>query len=178
MIHTSNYASPLGGIILAARDDALIGLWFEGQKHFFASVDEPTVKSDAPILLEARAWLDRYFAGERPAVGALSLSPDGSEFRRSVWHILCEIPYGETITYGEIAQRLASEAKGQCVSAQAVGGAVAHNPISIIIPCHRVVGKNGSLTGYAGGIDRKLRLLRHEGADTNALFVPKTSTAP
>lgn len=178
MIHTSTYVSPLGNIVLAANDDALIGLWFEGQKHFFASVNEPTSQCDTPVLIRTRDWLERYFAGEHPSLGELSLSPNGSEFQWTVWRILCEIPYGDTVTYGQIAQRLAAMGDGRCASAQAVGGAVAHNRISIIIPCHRVVGKTGSLTGYAGGIERKLWLLRHEGADTNGLFIPQTSTAP
>lgn len=178
MIYTADYISPLGEIILAAREDALIGLWFEGQKHFFASVDEPALQCDTPVLRMTRDWLDRYFAGTYPSVGEFPLSPAGSEFQRSVWRILCKIPCGNTVTYGDIAQRLAAEGSGRRVSAQAVGAAVAHNRISIIIPCHRVVGKSGSLTGYAGGINRKLWLLRHEGADTDSLFIPKTSTAP
>ena len=124
------------------------------------------------VLKEAKEWLDRYFAGEKPLINELKLAPEGSDFRKAVWKILCEIPYGETFTYGEIAETLAKRNGVKKMSAQAVGGAVGHNPISIIIPCHRVVGKNGSLTGYAGGVDKKQKLLALEGADMSALFVP------
>lgn len=159
MMVKTDYASPLGTLTLASDGEAIIGLWIEGQKYFAAGI--PTnlpVCDDLPVFLQARDWLDRYFAGKRPAANELPLAPQGSAFRQSVWRILCEIPYGQTVTYGEIAKRLS------CKSAQAVGGAVGHNPISIIIPCHRVLGGDGSLTGYAGGVERKIWLLRHEGA--------------
>ena len=155
----TQYASPIGLLTLVSDGEAIIGLWIEGQKYFAAGI--PTnlpVCDDLPVFLQARDWLDRYFAGERPAVYELPLAPQGSAFRQSVWTILCQVPYGHTVTYGEIAKRLG------CKSAQAVGGAVGHNPISIIIPCHRVLGSDGSLTGYAGGVDKKIWLLRHEGA--------------
>lgn len=155
----TNYDSPLGMLTLASDGEAIIGLWIEGQKYFAAGI--PTnlpVCDDLPVFLQARDWLDRYFAGKRPAVSELPLAPQGSAFRQSVWTILCQIPYGHTVTYGEIAKRLG------CKSAQAVGGAVGHNPISIIIPCHRVLGADRGLTGYAGGTDKKIWLLRHEGA--------------
>ena len=122
-----------------------------------------------PILQQAGRWLDRYFAGERPAVNELPLAPVGSDFRQEVWKILCEIPYGQTTTYGEIAQKLSARLGRERMSARAVGGAVGHNPISIIIPCHRVVGSNGRLTGYAGGLERKIKLLTHEGVDLTRL---------
>ena len=155
----TQYASPLGTLTLASDGEAITGLWIEGQKYFAAGI--PTnlpVRDDLPVFLKASDWLDRYFAGERPAIGDLPLAPQGSAFRQSVWKILCEIPYGETVTYGDIAKRLC------CKSAQAIGGAVGHNPISIIIPCHRVLGADRGLTGYAGGTDKKIWLLRHEGA--------------
>ena len=159
MMVKTDYASPLGTLTLASDGENLTGLWMAGQKYFAAGT--PTnlpVCDDLPVFLQARDWLDRYFAGERPAVCELPLAPQGSAFRQSVWRILCEIPYGQTVTYGEIAKRLS------CKSAQAVGGAVGHNPISIIIPCHRVLGSDGSLTGYAGGAQKKIWLLAHEGA--------------
>ena len=121
--------------------------------------------------------LDRYFAGEKPEISELPLAPIGGEFRQAVWKILCEIPYGQVTTYGEIAKKIAAQRNRKTMSAQAVGGAVGHNPISIIIPCHRVVGSNGSLTGYAGGIDLKIKLLEHEGVDLSKFFVPKKGTA-
>ena len=159
MMVKTDYASPLGTLTLASDGENLTGLWMAGQKYFAAGI--PTnlpVCDDLPVFLQARDWLDRYFSGERPLPGELPLAPQGSAFRQSVWRILCEIPYGQTVTYGEIAKRLS------CKSAQAVGGAVGHNPISIIIPCHRVLGSDGSLTGYAGGAQKKIWLLAHEGA--------------
>ena len=127
--------------------------------------------NDLPIFDQTKQWLDRYFAGEKPAISELPLVPIGSAFRQAVWSILCEIPYGKMITYGDIARKLGVQ------SSQAVGGAVGHNPISIIIPCHRVVGANGSLTGYAGGVQTKIKLLELEGVDMSRLFVPKKGTA-
>ena len=157
MLFLTHYASPLGPILLAADETGLTGLWFEGQKYFpsFSGVDYQ--EKETPVLAETARWLDVYFSGKDP--GFLPpLHPQGSPFRQTVWNILLTIPRGQTMTYGEIARRL-----GVCC-AQAVGGAVGHNPISILIPCHRVVGSDGSLTGYAGGFDRKTRLLQLEGA--------------
>ena len=177
MVDVSYYHSPLGKLTLAARGSSLIGLWIEGQKYFFSSLREETQTRETSLILQAQQWLDRYFAGEKPPVHALPLAPEGSAFRKEVWDILCQIPYGETTTYGAIAQKIAARHGHAGMSAQAVGGAVGHNPISIIIPCHRVVGTNGSLTGYAGGINLKIKLLEHEGADMSRLFVPKKGTA-
>ena len=178
MYYQSSYASPLGLLTLASDGEALIGLWTEGQKYHGASVPgEMVEKDDLPVFAAAKDWLDRYFAGKQPAAGELKLAPIGSGFRRAVWDILLEIPYGRVITYGSIAKRMAQAVGKETFSAQAVGGAVGHNPISIIIPCHRVVGTGGSLTGYAGGIDKKIKLLELEGADMSALFVPKKGTA-
>lgn len=155
------YSSPLGVLTLAAENGELKGLWMEGQKYFGAGLAlEP---GDDPAFRTAGRWLDSYFRGERPGMEGLTLSPEGTPFRREVWELLLEIPYGEVTSYGELAARL-SERTGRAVPARAVGGAVGHNPISIIIPCHRVLGADGSLTGYAGGVERKSWLLRHEGA--------------
>lgn len=160
MIYTSFYESPVGKILLASRDGKLIGAWIKDQKYYFRKLEEEVLeKDDELILKKARDWLDRYFNLERPSISELSLNPEGSEFRQKVWKILCQIPYGETITYGEIAKRIAIELGKDKMSAQAIGGAVGHNPISIIIPCHRVIGKKGDLVGYAGGIDIKIKLL-------------------
>lgn len=178
MIYTAHYDSPAGRILLAAKEDALAGLWIECQKYFLGSVrEEQKEQEDHPVLVQAKEWLDRYFAGEKPEITELKLSPAGSEFRQAVWEILCQIPYGQVTTYGEISKEIALKFGRKQMSAQAVGGAVGHNPISIIIPCHRVVGSNGSLTGYAGGIDKKIQLLTHEGADMERLYIPKKSTA-
>ena len=164
MYYSTTYPSPLGLITIASTEDALVGLWIEGQKYFIGSLKEPlTERPDLPILIQTRQWLDRYFAEEQPSPTELKLAPIGGEFRQSVWSILCEIPYGQVITYGDIAKRIAAAKGIKTMSAQAVGGAVGHNPISIIIPCHRVIGTNGNLTGYAGGIDKKVWLLTHEG---------------
>ena len=176
MIYTCKYKSPLGEILLAADEIGLTGLWFEGQKYFANTLPDERISQETEILSEAKKWLDIYFSGEKPTF-TLPLHPAGSTFRQAVWQILSEIPYGQTITYGEIASKIAERENISHMSAQAVGGAVGHNEISIIIPCHRVIGTNGSLTGYAGGIDKKLSLLELEHADMSYLFVPKKGTA-
>lgn len=163
MIHTTYYQSPLGDILLASQDNKLIGLWIEGQKNYLASLNEKiTQKPDDQTLIKTKHWLDRYFKGEKPMPSELPLGPIGSEFRQQIWQILQAIPYGETTTYKQIAETIASKRGIKQMSAQAVGGAVGHNPISIIIPCHRVIGSDGSLAGYAGGLDKKSFLLNHE----------------
>ena len=178
MISSFEYETEaIGTLTVAADEEGVVGLWLDGQKYFGARMaDELGHEGDSPALDEARRWLDRYFAGERPEPSELPLAPRGTDFQKSVWRELAAIPYGEITTYGDIAKRLEA-ATGKRASARAVGVAVGHNPISIILPCHRVVGATGSLTGYAGGIERKLWLLRHEGVDTNRLFVPKRGTA-
>ncbi|MDL2269054.1 methylated-DNA--[protein]-cysteine S-methyltransferase [Desulfosarcina sp. OttesenSCG-928-A07] len=177
MFYSTCYASPLGAITLASDGDSIVGLWNHGQKYFAATVKENLVeKPDLPVLIKAKNWLDAYFAGNKPEISDLPLDPAGSEFRKVVWDILCEIPYGACTTYGEIAKKMAIRMNRKTMSGQAVGGAVGHNPISIIIPCHRVVGSNGSLTGYAGGIDIKIKLLELEGVDTSRFFIPKTGS--
>lgn len=176
MTFTQHYQSPLGGILLAADETGLTGLWFNGEKYFADNLPAEHSDQETPVLAETRRWLDIYFTGKEPDF-LPPLHPIGSAFRRSVWEILLQIPYGQTITYGDIARQLAAKQDLPKMSAQAVGGAVGHNEISIIIPCHRVVGTNGSLTGYAGGIDKKIKLLELEHADMSRLFIPKKGTA-
>ena len=161
MAYISTYHSPLGNLLLAADDTGLTGLWFEGQKYFARTLPEEQLLKETPVLTETRHWLNIYFSGEEPAFTP-PLHPAGSAFRQAVWQILLQIPYGKTMTYGEIAREMAKRQQVSHMSAQAVGGAVGHNAISIIIPCHRVIGANGSLTGYAGGIDKKAALLELE----------------
>ena len=159
MYYQTTYKSPLGILYLVSNEENLIGLWLEGQKYFQATLKEEPINNDQiEILQKTKNWLDRYFKGEKPDIKELSLKPQGSLFRQEVWKLLCEIPYGEVTTYGKIAKVVAQKL---------------HNPISIIIPCHRVVGTSGSLTGYAGGIDKKIALLKHEGVDMTHYFIPK-----
>ncbi|MDR1163325.1 MAG: methylated-DNA--[protein]-cysteine S-methyltransferase [Candidatus Accumulibacter sp.] len=164
MFYSTTHASPLGRITLASDGTNLVGVWFDGQKYFAATL-KGTVEEDpgVPVFDSAKKWLDAYFAGKNPALSGLPLAPAGSTFRKAVWDILREIPYGQCTTYGEIAKTMAARMGKKNMSSRAVGGAVGHNPISIVIPCHRVVGANGNLTGYAGGIDRKVKLLELEG---------------
>lgn len=176
MTYIQHYDSPLGGILLAADEIGLTGLWFDGQKHFARGLSNERIAQETPILAEAKRWLDIYFTGKAPDFTP-PLHPTGSEFRKAVWEILLQIPYGQTTTYGEIARQLAEKQGLARMSAQAVGGAVGHNKISIIIPCHRVVGTNGSLTGYAGGIHKKGQLLELERADMRRFFLPEKGTA-
>jgi methylated-DNA-[protein]-cysteine S-methyltransferase len=161
-IHTTHYQSPIGSVTAAANDDALIGLWFDGQKYFPTGAEAWKHAPDYPVLAQLRVWLDAYFRGENKAFSG-KLAPQGSEFRQEVWQILLRIPYGQTTSYGRIARQLAAAHGKRQMSAQAIGGAVGHNPISLVIPCHRVLGASGALTGYAGGIDRKEALLKLEG---------------
>lgn len=176
MVYTCTYKSELGDILLAADEIGLTGLWFEGQKYFANTLPKEHISQETPVLTQAKTWLDLYFSGQNPTFTP-PLHPSGSSFRQAVWEILLQIPYGQTMTYGEIARKLAGKQNLPHMSAQAVGGAVGHNEISIIIPCHRVVGTDGSLTGYAGGIDKKIALLQLEHAEMSRLFVPKKGTA-
>lgn len=176
MTFVQSYDSPLGGMLLAADGIGLTGLWFDGQKYFARGLPAERTARETPALTQAKRWLDCYFGGREPDF-LPPLHPVGSAFRQAVWELLLQIPYGKTVTYGELARRLAEMRGSAGMSAQAVGGAVGHNAISVIIPCHRVVGTDGSLTGYAGGIDRKVRLLELERADLRGLFVPKRGTA-
>lgn len=171
MTYTQQYASPLGGILLAANDIGLTGLWFDGQKYFADNLPAEHIEHETPILTDAKRWLDVYFTGNEPDFTP-PLHIVGSAFRQKVWKLLLQIPYGQTVTYGELARQLAEKQGAEHMSAQAVGGAVGHNPISLIIPCHRVVGTHGSLTGYAGGIDKKIKLLELEHIDMQGFFIP------
>ena len=176
MQYTHSYESPLGRMLLASNGAALTGLWFVGQKYYAAALDKQHEEKILPVFEQTKSWLNIYFSGKKPDFTP-PLAPVGSEFRRAVWELLLSIPYGRTVTYAELAAAIAERRSLSHMSAQAVGGAVGHNPISIIIPCHRVVGSGGSLTGYAGGIDRKIRLLSLEGADMSGLYVPAKGTA-
>lgn len=163
MQYTTFYESPIGRMLLAADDAGLTGLWFEGQKYFARCLGRETEEKELPVFAEAKRWLDIYFSGKEPDFTP-PLHFIGTDFQKEVWEILCAIPYGQTMTYGAIADRLAKKRGLSRMSAQAVGGAVGHNNLSIIVPCHRVVGSDGSLTGYAGGIERKTFLLNLENA--------------
>lgn len=204
------YNSPLGEITMTSSDgESLEGLWIDGQTNYLNSLirrGEMLEYSEKGIFNDTARWLDSYFAGGRPSIKELKIVPAGSEFRLEVWRILCGIPYGETVTYGDIAKEIAERRQSELarktsdtksidrpilnacskdnvavtspmpllkISAQAVGGAVGHNPISIIIPCHRVVGKDGNLVGYGGGIELKKKLLALEGIDLNQFHDPK-----
>ena len=161
MICTQHYDSPLGGILLAADESGLTVLWFDGGKHFAEGLPATHIRQETPILAAAKGWLDIYFTGREPDF-LPPLHPAGSLFQQAVWALLLQIPYGQTVTYGQLAARLAAQRGLARMSAQAVGGAVGRNRISLIIPCHRVLGADGSLTGYAGGLDRKAKLLAWE----------------
>ena len=176
MVYTCTYKAKLGEILLASDEIGLTGLWFTGQKYFANTLPNEHISQETTILAEAKKWLDVYFSGKEPTF-IPPLHPAGSDFRQAVWKILLQIPYGQTITYGEIARQLAATQGTFHMSAQAVGGAVGHNEVSIIIPCHRVVGTNGSLTGYAGGIGKKVALLKLEHTDMSHFFIPKKGTA-
>ena len=169
MQYISRYHSPMGGILLAGDGNGLTGLWFEGQKYFALHLDKEQEEREIPLFELAKGWLDVYFSGREPDF-SVPLHLMGTAFQKEVWEILRSIPYGHTMTYGEIAKQLAEKRGLPHMSAQAVGGAVGRNPISILVPCHRVVGADGSLTGYAGGIDKKGRLLKLEGVDAGHIM--------
>ena len=176
MDYIDTFPSPIGDITISSDGENLTGLWFDGQKYFMATIDEATYDSALPLFKETRAWLDAYFTGKNP--GPIPpVKPQGTAFRQRVWKHLCEIPYGGLSTYGELAKKIAAEEGKATWSARAVGGAVGHNPISIIVPCHRVIGTNGSLTGFGGGIARKITLLELEGVDLSECTVPTKGTA-
>ncbi len=170
MEYLRHYDSPLGGITLAGDGECLTGLWFDGQKHFAAPPGARPPDGHMPGLDEAECWLDLYFSGKQPDFTP-PLRLEATAFRKAVCEILLTVPYGQTVTYGKIASRIAAREGAARTSARAVGGAVGRNPISLIVPCHRVVGADGRLTGYAGGIERKIWLLRWEHADLRGLFV-------
>ena len=176
MQYTAAYQSSVGDVLLAADETGLTGVWVEGEKFYALSLDPEHEERETPIFAITRRWLDIYFSGHEPDFMP-PVHMIGSEFRRCVWELLLQIPYGTTVTYGDLARQVARRRGLRRMSAQAVGGAVGHNEISIIVPCHRVVGTNGSLTGYAGGVDKKRRLLELEGVDMEKFFVPARGTA-
>ena len=176
MTYVYKYDSPLGGITIASNGEALTGLWFDGQKYFGDTLQKEYQIKELPVFHETVRWLDIYFQGKVPSFTPPLLF-ETTSFRKAVWEILLTIPYGQTMTYGEIADRIAKQKGLSKMSAQAVGGAVGHNPISLIVPCHRVVGTNGSLTGYAGGLDKKEKLLTLEKINMSEFFIPKKGTA-
>ena len=176
MQYISYYDSPLGKMLLAADEIGLTGVWFDEQKYFARCLDEAYEEKEIPLFADVKKWFDVYFSAKKPDI-SIPLHLVGTKFQMEVWEILCMIPYGKTMTYGEIAERIAKQKGLSKMSAQAVGGAVGHNSISLIIPCHRVVGTNGSLTGYAGGIEKKVQLLTLEKTDMSLFFVPKKGTA-
>ena len=165
MKYYTEYISPLGSIIMSGNESELTGLWFRNQKYFMAGKDisDYVLKDNSEVFIKTKKELDKYFAGKIPAFSEIPLNPAGSDFRKLVWKILIDIPYGYTLTYKEIAFKISKILNKKSMSAQAIGGAVGHNPISIIIPCHRVIGSDGNLTGYAGGLDKKAALLKLEG---------------
>ena len=177
-VYTAVIDTPLGKMQAAACDDALVGLWFIGQKYFPTDAASWLNEQDYPVFALLRDWLEAYFSRKQPGESSplvkIPLAPHGTDFQQAVWKLLLEIPYGKTTTYGAIAARLSSA--GKKAAAQAVGGAVGHNPISLIIPCHRVLGADGSLAGYAGGLDKKRALLELEGAISG--FLPGVPHQP
>lgn len=176
MQYTGTCPSPLGELLLACDEAGLTGLWFKGGKYCTLGLDREHEERETPVFAQTREWLDIYFSGREPDfMPPIHLT--GTPFQLAVWDILRRIPYGRTATYGEIAAQVAAERGLARMSAQAVGGAVGHNPVSILVPCHRVVGADGSLTGYAGGLERKIKLLSGEGADMGRLFTPAKGTA-
>lgn len=177
MYYKTTYDSIVGELTLISDGENLTALLFEREKYHEEMGKAAQEKGDLPVFHTVKEWLDRYFAEKKPEITDLPLAPAGSAFQHSVWEILKKIPYGKIVTYGEIAREIAMQQGKEKMSAQAVGGAVGHNPVSIIIPCHRVVGANGSLTGFGGGIDAKKKLLEHEEVNMSKLFVPTKGTA-
>lgn len=165
----SYYNSNLGKIIIVADSRYVYGLYFDNQKYLPENLEKLEINNNSPIIKQVKLWLEEYFNGKKPNLENLPIKLIGSEFKMLVWSVLKTIPYGKTITYGEIAKTLARKTNKEKISARAVGNAVGHNPISIIIPCHRVIGANGKITGYAGGIDKKIALLKLEGINVDKI---------
>lgn len=170
--YKTTYKSPLGELTIASNADNITGVWLEGQKNFEASIKNNTIlkNNNLKVFIQTKEWLNRYFNKERPEISEIPMAPTGTPFQLDVWNILCKIPYGKTVTYKEIAEVIASKYNKKSMSAQAIGGAVGHNPIAIIIPCHRVIGSNGKLTGYTGGLNNKIKLLTLENEDFKEKF--------
>ena len=177
MHYTGIYQSPLGALMLAADEVGIVGIWFSGAKHYACCLDKDHVPRETAHITEGKRWLDVYFIGEQPGFTP-PIHMIGTPFQRAVWEILLTIPYGSTATYRSVAEQVAKATGANTMSAQAVGTVVGKNNISLIVPCHRVVGANNSLAGYAGGIDKKVALLKLEGGYQDKFFVPKHSTAP
>lgn len=171
MQYINRYSSPIGDITLASENNNLIGLWFDGQKYFASNLLHDCIEKELPIFIQTKKWLDIYFSGKEPNFTPTLSFDNASKFRKQVWEVLLKIPFGKTTTYKKIAEQLENQT-GKKISAQAVGNAVGHNPISIIVPCHRVIGTNKNLTGYAGGIDKKIKLLQVENINTSTLLMP------
>ena len=171
-IYTHHYRSPLGGMTMTGDGETLTGLCFDRQKGFPDTLPEDDPERNLPVFDETCRWLDVYFSGKAPDFTP-ALTIRTTAFRKAVWEILLTIPYGRTMTYGQIAERIASQTGVQRMSAQAVGGAVGHNPFALIVPCHRVIGAGGNMTGYAAGMDKKIALLRMEGADMSTFRLPE-----
>ena len=165
----SYYNSNLGKIIIVADNRYIYGLYFDNQKYLPENLEKLEINNNSPIIKQVKLWLEEYFNAKKPNLENLPIKLIGSEFKMLVWSVLKTIPYGKTITYGEIAKTLARKTNKEKISARAVGNAVGHNPISIIIPCHRVIGANGKITGYAGGIDKKTALLKLEGINVDKI---------
>ena len=169
--YKTEYKSPLGNITICCNEqENIVGLWFKNQKYFANNINgKITENNNLKIFIKTKNWLDKYFAGNKPNIKEIPIEFIGTKFQKSVWKILYKIPYGKVITYGDIAKQIAKKKGIPKMSAQAIGGAVGHNPISVIVPCHRVIGKNGNLTGYAAGLDKKKKLLQIEKVDINQL---------
>lgn len=176
MLYYKKISSPLGEITLRSNGESLTGLWFADDKHYGDKDIQDARDAELPVFVLAEKWLAEYFAGHEPKVD-VALQFTGSDFQKRVWKILQNIPYGSLVTYGDIAREIAKQNGLARMSAQAVGGAVGRNPLCIIVPCHRVVGTNGSLTGYGGGMWRKVRLLEVENVDMSKLTVLIKGTA-
>ncbi|MBQ7379582.1 MAG: methylated-DNA--[Clostridia bacterium] len=178
MYYYDTYHSPVGKLTVASDEKNIVGLWLDGQKYYMDVLEGKAYQEkETEAIKLAKNWLDRYFNGEKPEIKELPIEFIGRDFRIQVWKILSEIPYGKVITYGDIAKQIAAQKGTPKMSAQAVGGAVGRNPISIIVPCHRVVGADGNLTGYSGGVCTKIKLLEFEGVDYSTLYTPKKGTA-
>ncbi len=170
MLYKSYYDSPLGRILLVSKSNKLIGLWLEGQKYYLGKIKGGLIlNEEEPVLKKAKLWLDDYFNKKRPDINTIELDLVGTDFQKLVWKELCDIPYGKVTTYKEISSNIAKKMNKKNTFFRAVGSAVGKNPISIIIPCHRVIGSDGSLTGYAGGLDKKIKLLEHEEIKTKKI---------
>ncbi len=171
------YESLIGRLTMVSDGDKLIALKGDSHRFYDRFCDGEIMNDSLDVFVQTRMWLDKYFNGEKPNINDISIYLSGSDFRIEVWKMLCEIPYGSVVTYKEIAMKIALKKGLKGIPSQAVGNAVGHNPISIIIPCHRVVGTNGSLTGYGGGINNKIKLLQLEDVDMSRLYIPKKGNA-